>query len=219
MSEYQYYEFQAVDRPLTPEEQDKVASLSSRVQLTASSAVFTYNFGDFRGNPERILEAYYDAMLYLANWGSKQLLFRLPRKLVQLADLQPYCVEDVVSTRQSGDYAILNIRVDEEEPDGWREGEGCLAPLLPIRQMLLEGDFRALYLAWLKGAQRTDPDGEEAEALEPPVPPNLKKLTPPLRALVEFFDVDPDLIAVAAETSPTQPEGGPVDYPALLPKL
>jgi hypothetical protein len=29
MSEYQYYEFQAIDRPLTREEQEAVASLSS----------------------------------------------------------------------------------------------------------------------------------------------------------------------------------------------
>ena len=31
MSEYQYYEFQAIDRPLTPKEQQAVAQLSSRV--------------------------------------------------------------------------------------------------------------------------------------------------------------------------------------------
>jgi hypothetical protein len=32
MSEYQYYEFQAIDRPLTPEEQAEVQRLSSRVR-------------------------------------------------------------------------------------------------------------------------------------------------------------------------------------------
>jgi hypothetical protein len=31
MSEYQYFEFQAIDRPLTAEEQETVARLSSRV--------------------------------------------------------------------------------------------------------------------------------------------------------------------------------------------
>jgi len=42
MSEYQYFEFQAVDRPLTIQEQEKISALSSRVQLTATSAIFTY---------------------------------------------------------------------------------------------------------------------------------------------------------------------------------
>jgi hypothetical protein len=32
MSEYQYYEFQAIDRPLTAEEQQAVSKLSSRVE-------------------------------------------------------------------------------------------------------------------------------------------------------------------------------------------
>jgi hypothetical protein len=41
MSEYQYYEFQAIDRPLTPEEQAAVARLSSRTEPHPWRAVFT----------------------------------------------------------------------------------------------------------------------------------------------------------------------------------
>jgi hypothetical protein len=33
MSEYQYYEFQAIARPLSKKEQDEIRKLSSRVQL------------------------------------------------------------------------------------------------------------------------------------------------------------------------------------------
>ena len=43
MSEYQYYEFQAIDRPLTPEEQEAVARLSSRVAPHPRRAVFVYH--------------------------------------------------------------------------------------------------------------------------------------------------------------------------------
>lgn len=42
MSEYQYYEFHTVDRPLTEEEQAEIGKLSSRVALTSTQAVFTY---------------------------------------------------------------------------------------------------------------------------------------------------------------------------------
>ena len=82
MSEYQYYEFQAIDRPLSEEEQRYIRSLSSRVTPTPTQAAFTYSFGDFRGDPLKVLERYYDALLYLANWGSKRLAFRFPRAVV-----------------------------------------------------------------------------------------------------------------------------------------
>src|SRR3712207_5852362 len=90
MSEYQYYEFQAIDRPLTEEQQAYMRSLSSRVELTPTRAVFTYSYGDFRGNPLAVLEAHFDALLYLANWGSKRLAFRFPRAAIDLQPLMPY---------------------------------------------------------------------------------------------------------------------------------
>jgi len=37
MSEYQYYEFQAVDRPLTEAERTELRALSSRARITATS--------------------------------------------------------------------------------------------------------------------------------------------------------------------------------------
>ena len=39
MSEYQYYEWQAIDRLLTPEEQLRVDALSSHIEVTASYAM------------------------------------------------------------------------------------------------------------------------------------------------------------------------------------
>jgi len=45
MSEYQYYEFQAIDRHLTQEERAAIGELSSRVKPTATSASFTYSYG------------------------------------------------------------------------------------------------------------------------------------------------------------------------------
>jgi hypothetical protein len=86
MSKYQYYEFQAIDRPLSEKEQAEVSSYSSRAEITSHHAVFTYNYSDFPGDSIKLLQKYFDAMLYLNNWGTKQLVFRLPRSLVD-ADL------------------------------------------------------------------------------------------------------------------------------------
>src|SRR5437667_10774728 len=51
MSEYQYYEFQAVDRPLTEREKREVRAYSSRATITSTRFVNYYNWGDFKGNP------------------------------------------------------------------------------------------------------------------------------------------------------------------------
>lgn len=50
MSEYQYYEFRALDRPLTAEQQ-RLRSLSSRAEISATRFTSEYSFGGFRGDP------------------------------------------------------------------------------------------------------------------------------------------------------------------------
>lgn len=60
MSEYQYYEFLAVDRPLDERQQAEVRALSTRARITATSFVNEYDWGDFRGDPNRMVELYYD---------------------------------------------------------------------------------------------------------------------------------------------------------------
>jgi hypothetical protein len=67
VSEYQYYEFSAVDRPLTTREQAVLRSLSTRADITATSFVNTYEWGNFKGDPDELMERYFDAHLYLAN--------------------------------------------------------------------------------------------------------------------------------------------------------
>ena len=68
MSEYQYYEFVAIDRPLSARQLGEVRALSTRAQITPTSFVNTYEWGNFRGDPRVLMERYYDAFLYLANW-------------------------------------------------------------------------------------------------------------------------------------------------------
>lgn len=198
MSEYQYYEFQAVDRPLTEEEQAIMRRLSSRVVLTSTSAAFTYNYGDFRGNPEQVLAQYFDAMLYVANWGSRHLMFRFPKALINLKQLEPYCAEDLIFCSAANDYAFLKLKFSEEEGGGWIDGEGRLPSLVRLRQDILQGDYRLLYLAWLKAITLED----TAEfAYEPPVPAGLNQLSPALRDFIELFEIDEALVQAAAQTS------------------
>ena len=61
MSEYQYYEFRALDRRLTSEQHKRLRSLSSRAEISATRFTSEYSYGDFRGDPERLPEEYFDA--------------------------------------------------------------------------------------------------------------------------------------------------------------
>ncbi len=222
MSEYQHYEFQAIDRPLNEQQQAYVRSLSRRVEMTPSHAKFTYSYGDFPANPFAVLEAHFDALLYEANWGSKRLAFRFPRAAIDLQPLMPYYfgVEDI-SLTTSEQHVVLDFDFNEEGGGGWIEEESSLGSMVLLRQDILRGDLRALYLAWLKAAPRVDDwddelyddddedaDQEDADAdeddslREPPVPAGLGQLSAPLQAFAAFFEIDIDLIAAAAEASP-----------------
>ena len=224
MSEYQYYEFQALDRRLTAAEMADLRTLSSRVALTATSAIFVYNFGDFRGDPEAVLAQYFDALLYIANWGTRRLMFRLPQAIVRREALEPYCVADAITLETHGSHLILDMQINKHEGEWIDTGEGRLTGLIPLRDAILAGDYRALYLAWLRACQlELDPgaDAEEADEVEdgaaasadydgaflaastpePPVPPNLKHLDGVLQAFIEFFELDPHWVAVGAEAS------------------
>lgn len=122
VSEYQYYEFQAIDRPLTEDERAAVGQLSSRVELSSTRAVFTYSYGDFRGDPKQVLAKYFDAMFYIANWGTQQLMFRFSQSLIEGDRIQRYCLEDYITLSIINNYAVLDIRFDQEEGCGWIDG-------------------------------------------------------------------------------------------------
>jgi hypothetical protein len=219
MSEYQYYEFQAIDRPLSEKEQAEVGSLSSRAEVTSTRAVFTYSYGDFRSDPEKVLQKYFDAMLYLTSWGTKQLAFRLPRVLVDAKALAAYRYEDLISTLVAKNHIVLDICFHDEEGGSWVEGEGWLSSLAMLRRDILLGDYRALYLAWLKAISIEAELEEHEDQLEPPVPAGLKKLSAPLKSLVDLFEIDDDLIAMAAEASVANKEAVAFDIEQQIAKL
>ena len=198
MSEYQYYEFQALDRPLTKDEMAELRALSTRATITPMRFVNVYHYGDFRGDPMALMERYFDAFVYVANWGTREFMLRLPRRFLDSEATARYCPAECAEAHIRGDHVILELRTEEED-GGWEEsGEKWLPSLLPLRADILDGDLRTLYLGWLRCAQA----GELAdEASSPPVPPGLGKLSAGLRTLAEFLHIDDDLIAVAAERS------------------
>jgi len=150
LSEYQYHEWQTVDRLLTSEEQAAVNDLSSHIEVSSSRATVIYHWSSFRHDPKRVLLAYFDAYFYLANWGSLRLMFRFPNGLLDAADIEPYCVDECITLETIGEYQVLDLDFNPGDGDGWMEAEADLSHFIGLRADLLEGDYRLLYLAWLK---------------------------------------------------------------------
>lgn len=211
MSEYQYYEFVAIDRPLTRNEMAELRSRSSRATITATSFVNEYNWGDLKGDPAEWMRRYFDAFIYAANWGSCRLALRLPRTVFRERDLQRFETECALTIDGSDTHWIVNWVLNESEDYerfGMEDGQGWMGRLMPLRDELLRGDLRSLYLGWLASVTAGEVDDD---AIEPGMPPGLSQLSAAQMALVEFLEIDPDLLAAAATGSPAVAESNDDD--------
>jgi hypothetical protein len=197
VSEYQYYDFRAIDRALTRDEMAALRAISTRAAITTTRFTNHYEWGDLKANPSKLLEKYFDAFVYVANWGTHEFHVRLPLKSVDYRLFSSMVSGGLVRVRKAARSVIVQFG-SESEWDGEDDGTGWMASLMPLRSDLLRGDLRCLYLGWLRCAQDGGLDEDE---LEPPVPAGLEELSGPLHALIEFLEIDEDLVEVAAQAS------------------
>ena len=142
-------------------------------------------------------------MFYIANWGTWQLMFRFPKAIVDPKWFHPYDLLDAITITQTAKYVVLDIEISEENGlSGWTEGEGWMPKLLPLRDELMSGDVRLLYLVWLRTAPDSAGDPSDDDPIEPPIPPNLGQLSKPLQAFIELVELDADWVTAAAQASP-----------------
>ncbi|HYU77171.1 MAG TPA: hypothetical protein VEL31_31260 [Ktedonobacteraceae bacterium] len=98
-----------------------------------------------------------------------------------------------------------------------------LGSLIGIREELMDGDLRALYIAWLASQSMwggDDDDEEDDEEISvPPVPPAFGELTAAQQALAELLQVPEELLAVAARHSSAVVSSTSDDVTAWLPLL
>lgn len=202
MSEYQRYEFMTIDRPLTSKELDAVNALSSHIEASSTHALIEYHWGDFKHEPIKVLREFFDGFLYWANWGTPELAFRFPHGILPADLLEGYDLDDFVTFTKHSDYDILDIHFNEmEAPDEWVEYQ--LGSLIGVRDELMEGDVRALYVVWLAGQDvlGSYDEEEDYEISVPAVPPGLGTLTTAQQALAELVRVPQELLVAAARHS------------------
>jgi hypothetical protein len=220
MSEFQYYEFQAIDRPLDEEAQQALRRISTRALITPHSLVNTYQWGDFKGDPRELVTRWFDLFVYWANWGTRRVLIRLPQQSVDLAAIRLYRVRGILEYEVSRDHVIIDIqRTIEDPPDELPEEAGASVPFAALRGDLLRGDESCLYLGWLLGVQ----DGLiSPKTSEPPRPLGISRPSGALHGFATFFGLDGDLLAVAAGADcdgagPREPSPG--DMRAFITRL
>ena len=225
MSEFQYYEFQSIDRDLSKEEMEEVAEMSSRVVLTSRRAVFTYSYSSFRYDIESVLLNYFDAFLYMANWGSKRLMFKFPEELIDFDFIKEYnatCYENYFKIYKKQNYVLIDIDINYEDENWWLDEEqSLLYEMVEIRRDILNKDYRSIFLIWLNflnmnymGEELGPKDKVDLNL----IPANLKEIKGGLRTLVEFYSINVDWINAASKYSNTVLEAD-VDYAKIVKSL
>ena len=233
MSGFTMHRFRTIDSPLTRSEMEEIDSWSSRFSPTSTGVTYIYHYGSFKQNVDKIFPKYFDAMLYVSNYGEKQLMFRFPKDLVdwktltQFTNIKEYYRH--LDFKRVGDYVIMDLYWNEEEGGEWIEEEDyILDTLLPLREEILNGDYRTLYLGWLmvQGADNLeeeydddDDDDDWADDDEyssmPPIPANLQRLSTAHQYLIEKFDIEEAIVKAAATASPNANQQKP-DYKNLI---
>jgi hypothetical protein len=206
MSEYQYFEFLAIDRPLSAREMDHLRAISTRARITPVSFVNEYNWGSLRADPVDFMRLFFDAHVYLANWGEALFMVRLPLEAIDEKTLEPFCTTSHLTVEKLPDHWLLTWSLlgetEEYDPFDFIEETGWMARLAPVREELLRGDLRSLSIGWLR-AMTTGEAG--VDAVVPAAMNGLQEWTGAQMALAEFLDVDKDLLAGAGmESRPGQ---------------
>lgn len=210
MSEYQYYEFAAIDRPLTDTELAELRACSARADITPAGFVNHYAWGDLKADPADWMRHYFDAFVYSANWCSCRLALRVPLATFHKSELKPFTSRHTLAIEANEAHWIIDWSLDDSENHerfDMDDGSRWMRRLAPLRDELLRGDLRPIYLGWLAAAAR---DGFRDDALEPEVPPGLSALSAPQQALVEFLEIDTDMLTAAMAGSTQTSRGNAV---------
>ena len=141
MSEYQYYEFRAIERPLTNKQVGELRRYSSRADITATSFSVEYNWGDFKGDPHQWMEKYFDAFVHVANWGTRWFMVRIPALVLAREVLSEYYADDFLEFDINGGNLILSFR--SEEDGDWVDDEGWMSSLIALRADLMKAEVTA----------------------------------------------------------------------------
>lgn len=208
MSEYQFVAFRAVDAPVSGDDLEFMREQSSRAEITPHEFTNEYHYGDFHGDAEEMLRRGYDVHLHYANFGIRKIMIRLPGGLPDPEAASHYLDGESLAFTpdDAGPGGILRVDPYFESgvlEDYWDHWE-LIDHLKTLRQEILDGDLRPLYIAAL--AVGIDHNHDPEESLEPPLPAGMNELTGAQRALAEFYAIDEAILSVVSAESLPRPK-------------
>ena len=216
MSEYQFVTFRAVDAPLDDKQLAFAERQSSRAEVTRWSLTCEYDYSSFRGDVDGLLRHGYDVYLQYTDYGCREIRLRLPRGLSFAKSVWSKYVDNELlrwNSDAKGSGGILTVCPFHESLDYVWEDEEYLDEVIWIRDRLLKGDLRALYVLWLCAAG--DENYDPRELIEPPVPHGIAAIAKHCEELLSFFGLDPLSLLAAGEDLPDAPperDRNPVDH-------
>jgi hypothetical protein len=163
MSEYQFYEFRAIERPLGKEAMAEMRRVSSRGEITSTSFLNEYHWGDFKGDPNAWIDRFFDAFLYYANWGNKTFILKLPKALLSKETVWDYCSDEGMTVRSTQEHTVIRFSHEPYEPPNTIDYTMRLGSLIGLWDELARGDLRCLYLGWLIDRDWDPIEDEETE--------------------------------------------------------
>jgi hypothetical protein len=200
VSEYQQVLFQAVDGPLDDKQLEFAQRQSTRAEVSRWSLSVEYHYSSFHGDVDGLLRGGYDVYLQHTNYGSREIKLRLPGGMPFAKSVWSKYVDGEQLTWKAdatGSAGIVSLHPFHETGDleeVW-ETQGYLDAAIHVRDRLISGDLRALYLLWLCAAD--DDYNDPAEMIEPPVPHGIAEAATYGGGLLTFFGLDPLLLVAA----------------------
>ncbi|MCA9050762.1 MAG: hypothetical protein KDA89_18615 [Planctomycetaceae bacterium] len=223
MSEFQYVVFQAVDRPLNDRELAFAERQSSRADVSRWSLSCEYHYSSFRGDVDGLLRRGYDVFLRYTNYGDREIKMRLPQGLPFAKSVWSKYIDGARlewKKDSKGSGGILSLHPYHEPGDleeVW-EFKKHLDAAIQVRQQLIAGDLRSLYLLWLCAVDAHDEDeyGDAVGQIEPPVPHGLADMSDGSLDLLLFYGLDPLLLDAAGQDVAAAPADEPQGQPTRL---
>ncbi|MCL2322223.1 MAG: hypothetical protein FWC47_08990 [Oscillospiraceae bacterium] len=160
------YEFLAVDKPLSKTDKDKISMLSRRVSPTSYRSSFVYNVDgyDIPGGWENLMKNYYDVMYSVDyDWWTLAIAFNTTKEQFKKLKEFEFRGHEDLGIDIEGDekrviitiYCVIDddecYDIESEYSTASRKSgrdNGLLNFLAEIRELLIKGDYRALYAVW-----------------------------------------------------------------------
>ena len=155
MSEFQYYKFERLDGYLDAKARQALRAISSRAEISATAFQVYYTYSDLKAEPFELMLKYFDIGFYYADWGSIDVYIKLPAGT--LPDALLGFSSDGLHVHENDEWQLLIFSLEEyDEYFDDEHADDFFQHLAALRGGLMQGDWRLVYLIWLKAFDFND---------------------------------------------------------------